>query len=58
MAFILLFLVLATVATTVWFFVARSPERASGHSGSTGPRENYPERSHFAPGDAATEDDG
>jgi hypothetical protein len=55
MLFALILVVIAAVVVLVWFFVARNPEQASTHRGTSGETESHPERSHFAPGDAGTE---
>jgi len=46
----------ATLAVVVWFFVAHNPEQASTHDGAGGDADDALEESHFAPGDAGTED--
>lgn len=56
MAFALILTVIAAVVVVGWFFLARNPEQTATHESPSGEREAHPERSHFAPGDAGTEE--
>jgi len=47
----------ATVAVVVWFFCVRTPERSATHETVAGEAERAPERSHFGPADAGSEDE-